>query len=148
MASGTRTRPDAGEGKTTQNGNGNGSAIYLSVDELLTNAPKDIEEQDVEAFGGTVRIRALTAAQEAKVNQASTRLSQQGNVQVSIVEAEVMKFMLGVVQPPVDHTLAMQLHQQSGKSFKAVLQAIDELSGTDGGESAKAAAAFPGSEAS
>jgi hypothetical protein len=129
----------------TSNGNGSGNGDYLSVEQLLVNAPADITERDVEdVFGGKVRIRALTAAQAAKVQQAGIKTTQNRGIQVSIPEAEVTKFELAVIAPKMDHNQVLQAYQNSGPSFNKVLEAIDELSGTNDEELVKAQAAFPG----
>jgi hypothetical protein len=135
----------------------NGHAVtegYLTADQMEANAPADIVEQDVEGvFGGRVRIRSLTAHQAAKVQQASFKLGGRGgqDVQVSVTNLEVAKFLEGVVIPEgLDHNRVMRLYQNSGPSFQKVLNAIDEASGT--GEQAdkvrgEAKAAFPGPDA-
>jgi hypothetical protein len=105
--------------------------VYLTADQAEAHAIEDIQYDDVPAFGGTVKVRGLTAYESAMVQQASAKFSAQGSqgrVQMSLVDAETMKFVYGMVIPQVDHTQAMRLYQNSGPSFRSVLNKIDELS--------------------
>lgn len=125
--------------------NGNGSK-YLSADQVESNAAKDIVEADVEAFGGFLRVRSLSAAQQARINQAGVRQMGPGrNPQITIADSEIMKFELGVIVPKFEHNAVVRLYQQSGTSFAKVLEKIDEIS-VPQDEGRDAEAAFPGSE--
>jgi hypothetical protein len=120
---------------------------YLSLDQIKSNAPKDLREEDVEAFGGKIRIRSLTAAQSAEIEQAGVAMNPTtGRIQMKVVDAIVKKFELGVIQPEMNSSDVMYLFQQAGPSFMRVIQAIDRISGTEQGEMAKAQAAFPGTD--
>lgn len=103
---------------------------YATVDEVLTNAPKDIIERDVtDVFGGlTVRVRSLTAAQSAHVKQKSINL---GGRDPNVVWAEMERaqFELGVVEPKFDTQQVLMLHRMSGRSFNKIIQILDEISG-------------------
>lgn len=127
--------------------NGNGSA-YLSPDEMEAGAK--LEERDVEdVFGGKVRVRELTAAQAARIQQAAVKPTRGGSsFQMSIADAEVLKFQLGVIVPDLtdDQNRVMRLYQRSGRDFRTILAAIDELSGTAENAMEDAKATFPGPE--
>lgn len=123
---------------------------YLTPDQMEQNAPADLEEKDIEGvFGGKVRIRSLSAHQSAKVDSAGFKMKPSGNgVVVTISDAHLLKFQLGVINPDLsqDPNRVMRLYQQSGKSFRRVLDAIDEISGTSDDSLRDAEAAFQGSE--
>jgi hypothetical protein len=140
-----QTAPDGAQDITSPNvRNGNG---YLTADQAEQNAAKDLIERDVEGvFGGKVRVRSLTAAQSAKVEQAGVKMSPGGRVQMSIPENQIAKFREGVLIPAFDDNAARRLFQRSGPSFQKVLRVIDEISGTSDQEALAAQNAFPGSE--
>lgn len=123
---------------------------YLTGDQMEQNAPRDLVEKDVEGvFGGKVRIRSLSAHQAAKVDSAGFKMKPSGSgVVVTITDAQLLKFQLGVINPDLsqDPNRVMRLYQQSGPSFRKVLDAIDEISGTNENELRDAEAAFQGSE--
>jgi hypothetical protein len=104
---------------------------YLSAEAALSNAPLDLDEQDVEGvFGGKVRIRALTAAQQAAVKQAGVSIGgSQQNVAVSFGAIERKQFELGVIAPAFTAEQVRTLHATSGPSFTRVIEALDKLSG-------------------
>src|SRR3954470_22327353 len=90
----TETGPevvDLPQQPVTKNGNG---SDYLSPDEMEAGAR--LEERDVEdVFGGRVRVRELTAAQAARIQQAAVKPTRGGSsFQMSIADAEVLKFQL------------------------------------------------------
>lgn len=116
---------------------------YLTVDKAKENAPKDLKEEDVEGvFGGKVRVKSLTAAQSARVKQVSINMSGR-NPDVIWAAMELLQFEYGVIIPKFDADDVRTLHLESGPSFAKVIAKIDELSGTDKEEMAKAQAAFP-----
>ncbi len=119
---------------------------YLSVEEAIANAPADCEERDVEGvFGGKVRVRSLTAAQSARVRQASVNLSGR-NPDVVWAEMEIRQFEFAVIQPKFTHDQVKSLHLAAGKSFAKVIGVIDEISGMDKEELRKAQQEFPESD--
>lgn len=119
---------------------------YLTPEEALTNAPNDIVEDDVEGvFGGKVRIRSLTAAQQARVKQVSLNLSGR-NPDVAWAEMERTQFQLGVIEPKFTAEQVLMLHRMSGPSFAKVIERIDEISGTNKEELRKAQQEFQGPE--
>lgn len=119
---------------------------YLTAEEALTNAPKDITAEDVEdVFGGKVRIRSLTAAQQARVKQVSLDLSGR-NPDVAWAEMERTQFQLGVIEPKFTAEQVLMLHRMSGPSFAKVIERIDEISGTNKEELRKAQQEFQGPE--
>lgn len=136
---------DPPEQPVTKNGKGSG---YLSADDM--EAGVGLEERDVEGvYGGKVRVRELTAAQAARVQSAAVKPTRSGaSFQMSIPDAEVLKFQLGVVVPDLsdDPNRVMRLYQRSGRDFRAILDVIDELSGTSESALEDAKATFPGSE--
>lgn len=125
--------------------NGNG---YLTPEQMEAGAL--LEEADVHAYGGKVRVRELSAAESAKVQQAAVKTTRGGQgFQMSIPDAEILKFQLGMIAPRItDHSQAMRLYQKSGRDFRAILAKIDELSGTTDDALEDAKASFQGSEAS
>src|SRR5215471_3517424 len=111
----------------------NGDGIprrYATAEELLTNAPKDIIEKDVEdVFGGlTVRVRGLTAAQAAHVKQQSFNMSGRGP-DLAWAQMEITQFELGVIEPKLKREQVLMLHRTAGPSFTKVIQVLDEISG-------------------
>ena len=118
---------------------------YLSVDQALENAPADCEECDVEAFGGKVRVRALTAAQSARVRQVSVNMRGQAP-EIMWAAMEMEQFRLGVIVPKFNADQVRTLHLQSGRSFAAVIAKLDEISGLNKEELRKAQQEFQGAE--
>ncbi|MES2866731.1 MAG: hypothetical protein V4703_08215 [Actinomycetota bacterium] len=114
---------------------------YLTPEEAIENAPADCQEDDVDAFGGKMRVRALTAGQQAGIAQASVTAGRKADVNVALME--MMTFRLGVIEPKMTPEQVRTLHLQSGKSFSRVVARIRELSGIGDEEVATAAAAFP-----
>jgi hypothetical protein len=128
--------------KEAENKNG-ATKRYATAEELLTNAPLDIREQDVEdVFGGlTVRVRGLTAAQSAHVKQQSFNMEGRAP-DVAWGLMEITQFELGVVEPKLKHEQVLMLHRTSGPSFAKVINALDELSGIGKEELRKAQKEF------
>lgn len=125
----------------------NGSGIprrYATAEELLTNAPLDIVEEDIEdVFGGlTVRVRGLTASQSAHVKQVS--LNMQGrSPDVVWANMEITQFELGVIEPSLSHEQVLMLHRTSGPSFAKVIGVLDRISGIGKEELRTAQKDFP-----
>ena len=122
-----------------------GSKKYATAEELITNAPKDIKEQDVEdVFGGlTVRVRGLTASQAAHVKQTSFNMKGR-TAEVAWASMEIAQFELGVVDPHLTHEQVLMLHRTSGPSFARVIEVLDEISGIGKEELRKAQQDFQG----
>jgi hypothetical protein len=128
--------------------NGNGgtsSAGYLTVDQAIENAAADRVEADVtDVFGGRVRIRSLSAAQQARVKQASMNLGGR-NPTIAWAEMERLQFELGVIEPKFTAEQVKKLHIESGPSFARVIEEIDRVSGLNKEELRQAQEDFPGS---
>lgn len=104
---------------------------YATVDEILADET-DLPEKDITGvFGGKkLRIRALSAAQRARITQAS--LDQRGRApQMRFGELERMQFQLGVIKPEFGPDQVRSLHLKSGPSFKKVVEEIVKLTGID-----------------
>lgn len=134
-----KTEPMPAPSVAPADANGDG---YLTVAEALERAPSDCEERDVEVWGKRLRVRALTAAQAARVKQASINLSGR-NPDVAWAEMERMQFQLGVIKPKFAAGEVRELHLKSGAGFAKVIAVIDEISGTDKEELRKAQRDFP-----
>lgn len=118
---------------------------YLTVDQAKENAPADLQEEDVEVWGGKVRVRSLTAAQSAAVKQASIDLKGR-HPDVAWAEMERRQFLYGVIIPKHTKEQVKDLHVSSGVGFKKIVDKIDELSGIDKEELRKAQDEFPAAE--
>jgi hypothetical protein len=114
---------------------------YLSVDEALERAPADIKEEDLEVWGGKIRVRGLTAAESARVKQVSIHMTGRAP-EIVWAAMEMLQFEYGVVRPKFSADKVRSLHLSSGSGFKRVIDKIDELSGTTAEERKKAAEAF------
>ena len=122
-----------------------GSHKYATAEEMITNAPKDIKEQDVEdVFGGlTVRVRGLTASKAAHVKQMSFNMKGR-NAEVAWAQMEIAQFEFGVIEPQLTHEQVLMLHRTSGPSFARVIEVLDEISGIGKEELRKAQQDFQG----
>lgn len=112
------------------------SAQILTADAMLAFAQegKDLESDVVDdVFGGSVRIKSLTAAQAAQVQQGSIRFgaSRKQRTEFNFASAERLKFRYGVTEPSLTDDQVRTLQTTAGPSFQKVLKAIDEISGTD-----------------
>jgi hypothetical protein len=122
---------------------------YVTVEQSLERAPLDLKEEDVhDVFGGKVRIRSLTAAQAARVKQASIHLGagRGGGPEFGWAEAELMQFEMAVIKPKFSADDVRTLHLTSGPSFAKVIAAIDKLSGTNAEKLREAQKGFRGPE--
>lgn len=122
---------------------------FASAEDLLEGAKSDIREDVVrDVFDGKkVKIRALTAAQNAMVNQGSITIGggRRGkNTDFNFATSEKMKFRYGVAEPKLTPDQVQMLHFTAGPSFQAVLKAIDEISGIKEKDVEDAEEAFPG----
>lgn len=109
---------------------------FLTVEQLIENAPSDLEEREVEAFGGKVLVRGLSAHDASRVHQGNVKVVR-GDPVVDIASVQIAKFLLGVVTPKLTEEQVRKLHRTSGTSFVKVVNVIDELSG-NGEEEEKA----------
>lgn len=119
---------------------------YITVQRALELAPADLEERDVRFLDGKVRVRALTAAQVARVKQASINLAGR-NPDVAWGDMERMQFELGVIEPQFtgDQVRTLHLSCPAGE-FQRVIDALDQMSGTDKEELRKAQREFHDSD--
>jgi hypothetical protein len=115
---------------------------YLSAEQAIENAPSDLEERVVEAFGGTVRVRALSAHAAAAVVQGNVKVVR-GNPDVNIAAVQIAKFERGVIEPKFTHEQVVKLHRTAGSSFTKVVGVIDEISGMTEDAEEEADATFP-----
>lgn len=100
----------------------------LSKESWLSGAT-DLEETEVyvEAIGDAVKVRALSAGQQARIQDQS--LSMKGDtVKVDSQRMQVLKFSAGVIEPKFDENEANVISQRFGKAFSLVVGVIDELS--------------------
>jgi hypothetical protein len=116
---------------------------YASAEQILESAPSDLEERDVEAFGGLkLRVRALSAHAAAAVVQGNVKVVR-GNPDVNIAAVQIAKFERGVIEPKFTHEQVVKLHRTSGASFTKVVAVIDEISGMTEDAEEEADATFP-----
>lgn len=117
----------------------------LSVEEFIERAANDRGEEVVElpALGGSVKIRALSASQDARVNEASSSFGSNGKTKLDFTQMERLRFQYGVVEPTFTADQVKKLHIKSGPSFQRVLKRINELSGLTEKDAEEAEAAFP-----
>lgn len=116
----------------------------LSVEEFIAKASRDRKEEVVELpeLGGSVKIRALSAAQDANVNQQSAQFNGNKTV-IDFAAMERLRFQFGVIEPEMSADQVRKLHIESGPSFQLVLRRINELSGTTEKDQKESEAAFP-----
>jgi hypothetical protein len=89
----------------------------------------DLEETEVwvDAIGDAVKVRALSAGQQAAIQDQS--LSMKGDtVKVDSQRMQVLKFAAGVIEPKFNENEANQISHRFGKAFSLVVGVIDELS--------------------
>lgn len=101
-----------------------------SVEDILTAAPKDLQEETLEIpeWGYSVEVRSLTAAQSARVKQRGFSFTE-GGTDVAWAEMEIMQFLMGVRGPKFTEDQVLELHNMSGTGFARIIQWIDENSG-------------------
>ena len=107
------------------------------------NGATDLEETDVlvESLGGTVRVRALSAGDLARITDQC--LSMKGDVaKVDSQRMGVLKFATGVIEPKFDEAEANVISHRFGKAFSLVVGVIDELSKASEEDIAKAQRRF------
>lgn len=110
------------------------TTTYLTPGQMREGAKSDREEKDVtDVFGGTVRIKSLTAAGSAMIKQASIVIGgggSGGGTKFNWSASAMLQFRLGVIEPQLTEADVQDLFITSGPSFEKVVQAIDEISGT------------------
>lgn len=84
---------------------------------------------DKDGVTGSVKIRALSAAQRARVKQAA--IKQGRDTRIVWGEMERLQFYLGVVEPSFTEDQVRTLHLKAGPSFQKVIDALDKLSQID-----------------
>lgn len=107
------------------------------------------KEVEVEDLGGSVLVRELPASFAADINQ-HIQMKQIGREQISSVDLktmERMKFAYGVIDdegnPVFTEDEASDIASKHGRTFKVVIDAIDELSALDQKGLEAAEARFP-----
>lgn len=124
---------------------------HLSKDALLEAS--DLEERDVELplLGGSVRVTSLSAAYSNQAASEALELKTVGRDQIATVNTakmEVLQALHGLVDPKLSSVEeAEKFAEQCGPSFKAVIEAIDEISGVDKEAISNAEARFPSKRA-
>ena len=118
--------------------------VMLTKDQILA-LPSDIVEEivDVPEWGGSIRIRSLTAAELAKVRQASIRFKTNGGGDFIFAEQEKRQFEYGVVEPKFTKEEVNVLFHRSAAAWRRVMDALDRISGTSDQDRREAEAAFP-----
>lgn len=119
----------------------------LSKEALL--GASDLAEREVElpSIGGSVKVRALPAAYSNEAtSQALKLVTGARGEQIATVDTaklEILQVLHGLVEPRLGSLQeAEQFAQRCGPAFKAVVSAIDELSGVDKEAIEQASATF------
>lgn len=105
----------------------NGHLPRLTVEEILKRAPDDLIEQEIDMpeWGGSIKIRTLTAYERARIRQVGIRL---GAEETAWGEMEVQQFLAAVVEPEFNEMEVRKLQATSGPAFAKVISAHDDLS--------------------
>ena len=122
----------------------------LSKDALLKASDLRTKEIELETIGGSVVVQGLSAAYS---NQASSealemKTTARGDqiASVNTAKLETIQVLHGLVEPKPDTIEeAEQFMQNCGPAAKAIVEAIDELSGLDKEAITEASARFQGS---
>lgn len=137
--------PTVGEQiKAAQNGSG---PRFLTVDQIMERAPKDLREEVVHVpeWDGDVRIKSYTAAELSRIRDESvTGVGE--TAQISLGKMEILQFQLAVVEPRFSEEQVRNLRLVSGRGFSRVIEAIDNMTGTDKEELRRAQQEFPGAD--
>ena len=117
----------------------------LSVEEFIERASNDRAEEVLELpeIGGSVKIRALSAAHDDRINEQSAEFGNNGKTKLSMTTMSRLRFQYGVVEPSFTAEQVKKLHIESGPTFQRVVKRINELSGLTEKDSKEAEAAFP-----
>ena len=124
----------------------------LTKDALLKASDLKTKEVDLETIGGSVVVQGLSAAYS---NQASSEALEMKTTargeqvaSVNTAKLETIQVLHGLVDPKLDTIEeAEQFMRQCGPAAKAIVEAIDELSGLDKEAISEASARFPSSGA-
>lgn len=118
-----------------------------TVDGILEAAPKDIVETTLEVpeWDCSVRVRSLTAAQEAQVKQKGLEFRGE-TTKVWFAEMELTQFQASVVEPKFKLDDARRLQHTSSKGWQRIVAWIDKQSSLDKEEVAKLKDDFPAME--
>lgn len=100
-------------------------AEFLSVDAILAAPDVTEETVDVPEWGGKVKVRSLTKAEQIRVRKASVK----SNGDVDEAEMEMRLFLSGVVEPKFSEHHAADLFEKSAGPVDRVLNAILQISG-------------------
>lgn len=107
-------------------------SLPIGTVESILGAPSDLVEEiiDVPEWGCSVKIRSLTAAEQAKVVQSSADRKAGGLRETFAEVLAKTQFLYGVVAPKFSAPEVNLLHQKSGPGFARVSRALDRISGT------------------
>lgn len=122
-------------------------AGYLTAKQLLDKAATGIEEADVEVLGGTVKVRGLTAAEDALVTQGSIEVKpgMRGSTKFRADARQRLTILYGLVEPRLDDAQVRAFVATVGaEDCSRIVDKIQELSGSSEDEEDAADAAFPG----
>lgn len=122
----------------------------LTKDKLLK--ANDLEEKEVElpSIGGSVKIRALSAAYSSQASSQAMELTTgkrgEQTARVNTAVLEELQVFHALVEPKLD-TLeeARQFMQQVGPAGRTLIEAIDEISGVNKKALEETQARFPDS---
>lgn len=115
-----------------------------TVKGILEAAPNDIVEETLEVpeWGCSIRVRSLTAAQEAQVKQKGLEFRGE-TTKVWFAEMELTQFQASVVEPKFKLDDARRLQHTSSKGWQRVVAWIDKQSSLDKEEVARMKDEFP-----
>lgn len=120
---------------------------YLTVKQMLDKSATSIREEDVPFCGGLVKVRGLTAAEDAQVTEASLKVGE-GRNKATKFRADIRQELMllhGLVEPSLGAQDVKTLIATTGADEVGRLIAkIEELSGTSEEDREAAAVAFPG----
>lgn len=120
---------------------------YLTVKQMHDKAATSIREEDFEFCGGLIKIRGLTAAEDAQVTEASLKVGE-GRAKATKFRADIRQELIvmhGVIQPDLTLQDVKTLIATTGADeIGRLISKIEELSGTSEEDREAAAAAFPG----
>lgn len=125
-------------------GQQDGSLPIGTVQTILERAPDDIVEAvlPVPEWGCSVRVRSLTAAQEAQVKQKGLEFRGE-TTKVWFAEMELAQFQASVVEPKFRLDDARKLQHSSSKGWQRIVAWIDKQSSLDKKEVAAMKDDFP-----
>ena len=119
-------------------GTQDGSLPIGTVAQILERAPSDIVQETIPVpeWGCSVRVKSLTAAQEAQVKQKGLEFRGE-TTKVWFAEMELAQFQASVVEPKFKLDEARQLQNISSKGWQRIIGWIDKQSSIDKEEVAK-----------